>query len=595
MLSVTGALAGEGLAIGRAAHRRPLLGRHPRPDGRPRRARGGARRPDRARRRRATRSSSTSTRDAWTSRSRPRSSSDGAARWPPPEPHYTGGVMAKYAALVSSASEGAVTNGGAAAPGARGRREPTARGAVGALAGDPRGSAFKTSPQDVPGPTLDATWRGPTSCRRWRRTSFDGVWMNDHLTDLGRSAGPVAGVVHRCRHARPPRARTLDRHSVLSNTFRHRRSSRRRPTSWTGDRRAVHPGARRRVARGRAPGVRHPAATAQGAHRPAGVGGRRAPGAVLGAAAAPPGVTRDDPFYPLRGATLSPTGHAGGPPVYLGGQGPRGPRARRAGGPGRLVPGVNRRRLVVPRTKRDDLLGRARDRGPGSRGFDFVAQIHVRDDRASALATARSMVQTGATHLMLGMRPALGQRRRAAPDRRRRRATAARRAGVGWSRSARRRGRRRPSRLRRPRERATRVADVRRRARVGDGDLPGRDAPPRREGGTRDRRGLRGAHLHVPGPTRTLLAVAWRPARMAASRDRLGAVHRGVRGCRAPGQDRLPGRRAGDLDRRPRVPRAPGLRGVYERMRMVRLRVAEAAAPDVAPPEGTGHRPRLGA
>jgi dihydroxy-acid dehydratase len=31
--------------------------------------------------------------------------------WQPPAPHYTGGVMAKYAALVSSASLGAVTTG----------------------------------------------------------------------------------------------------------------------------------------------------------------------------------------------------------------------------------------------------------------------------------------------------------------------------------------------------------------------------------------------------------------------------------------------------------------------------------------------------
>jgi hypothetical protein len=33
------------------------------------------------------------------------------AAWTPPAPRYTGGVMAKYAALVSSASEGAVTRG----------------------------------------------------------------------------------------------------------------------------------------------------------------------------------------------------------------------------------------------------------------------------------------------------------------------------------------------------------------------------------------------------------------------------------------------------------------------------------------------------
>ena len=34
-----------------------------------------------------------------------------AAAWAPPPPRYTGGVMAKYAALVGTASEGAVTTG----------------------------------------------------------------------------------------------------------------------------------------------------------------------------------------------------------------------------------------------------------------------------------------------------------------------------------------------------------------------------------------------------------------------------------------------------------------------------------------------------
>jgi dihydroxy-acid dehydratase len=35
------------------------------------------------------------------------------ARWTPPAPKYTTGAFAKYAALVSSASEGAVTSGAA--------------------------------------------------------------------------------------------------------------------------------------------------------------------------------------------------------------------------------------------------------------------------------------------------------------------------------------------------------------------------------------------------------------------------------------------------------------------------------------------------
>jgi dihydroxy-acid dehydratase len=33
------------------------------------------------------------------------------SRWTAPQPRYAGGVMAKYAALVSTASEGAVTTG----------------------------------------------------------------------------------------------------------------------------------------------------------------------------------------------------------------------------------------------------------------------------------------------------------------------------------------------------------------------------------------------------------------------------------------------------------------------------------------------------
>ena len=44
------------------------------------------------------------------------------ARWSPPPPRYTGGVMAKYAALVSSASEGAVTTGDRMLAGIAGRR-----------------------------------------------------------------------------------------------------------------------------------------------------------------------------------------------------------------------------------------------------------------------------------------------------------------------------------------------------------------------------------------------------------------------------------------------------------------------------------------
>ena len=110
--SVTGGARGRGPGrVGGAAHRRPVLRRHPRPDDRPRRARGGPRRADRPRRG-GRRDRHRRRRAAAGPRGRRRASSPrGAARWPPPAPRYTGGVMAKYAALVSSASEGAVTTG----------------------------------------------------------------------------------------------------------------------------------------------------------------------------------------------------------------------------------------------------------------------------------------------------------------------------------------------------------------------------------------------------------------------------------------------------------------------------------------------------
>jgi dihydroxy-acid dehydratase len=110
MLSVTAALVGRGSRLGRPPHRRPLQRRDPRAHDRPRRPGGGLGGPiafvedgdpivvdvdrkaldldipaDELARRRAG--------------------------WTRPEPRYRGGVMAKYAALVGSASQGAVTTG----------------------------------------------------------------------------------------------------------------------------------------------------------------------------------------------------------------------------------------------------------------------------------------------------------------------------------------------------------------------------------------------------------------------------------------------------------------------------------------------------
>ena len=95
----------------RPADRRPVQRRHARADDRPRRAGGGPRRARSRSSRKATRSSSTSIARRSTSTCRPTVLARRRAGWKRPAPRYRGGVMAKYAALVGSASEGAVTTG----------------------------------------------------------------------------------------------------------------------------------------------------------------------------------------------------------------------------------------------------------------------------------------------------------------------------------------------------------------------------------------------------------------------------------------------------------------------------------------------------
>ena len=112
MLAVTGAMKGAGRGgDARPDHRRPVLRRHPRLLHRPRRPRGGRRRPDRLRGRRRPH------RDR---RPRPHHRPAGRrgdargrrADWKLPSPRYTTGVLAKYARLAHGAEVGAVTSAG---------------------------------------------------------------------------------------------------------------------------------------------------------------------------------------------------------------------------------------------------------------------------------------------------------------------------------------------------------------------------------------------------------------------------------------------------------------------------------------------------
>ena len=188
---------------------------------------------------------------------------DRLGRWSPRPPNYPSGVLAKYAALVSSASERRGHERGTddAEPGGR-DAERVRRGD--GLAESPIG--FKTSPQAVDWATLDERLGAAGEHRL-----FDAVWMNDHLTDVRRTAWrrrsrrftAMAALAHRV----PGK---WVGHGVLSEHVPPpggARQGRDRPGPRDG--RAVHPRARCRLARGRARPVRHPDAADAGALRPA--------------------------------------------------------------------------------------------------------------------------------------------------------------------------------------------------------------------------------------------------------------------------------------------------------------------------------------
>src|SRR5690606_17254082 len=129
-------------------------------------------------------------------------------------------------------------------------------------------------------------------------------------------------------------------------------------------------------------------------------------------ARAEPGVTRDDPFYPLRGAVNDPPPVTeAGPPIWLGGQRPRGMALAARAASGWLMPGDRAGNIGYLVEKRDVMLRALEAEGRDPAGFTFAGQVACgtsAGDRREALAAARRMVGAGAQHVILGLVPALG-------------------------------------------------------------------------------------------------------------------------------------------------------------------------------------------
>jgi alkanesulfonate monooxygenase SsuD/methylene tetrahydromethanopterin reductase-like flavin-dependent oxidoreductase (luciferase family) len=273
---------------------------------------------------------------------------------------------------------------------------------------------IKTSPQWVDWQTIDAAW-----ARIGELDVFESVWMNDHLTDPNRERGGAswesltlaAALAHRVP------GKWLG-HGVLANTFRHPSVLAKQATLLdhvTGGRFIVGIGAGWHLGEHESFGIPLPPMPERFDRFESAV--RVLKALYSPAAAKEPGVTRDDPFYPLRGALNEPAPLTrGGPPVWLGGQKRRGIALAAELADGWFLPAIvtddgRPSDIDYFADRRDALLAAMEARGRDATRFSFAAQVatgRTREDRRKALETGREAIQRGATHVVLGMAPSLG-------------------------------------------------------------------------------------------------------------------------------------------------------------------------------------------
>lgn len=267
---------------------------------------------------------------------------------------------------------------------------------------------FKTSPQHAEWAVLDEMWAAAGEL-----PVFAAAWMNDHLTDMSDAGGPslealtlMAALAHRV----PGR---WVAHGVLSNTFRHPVVLAKAAVVLdhvTDGRFALGLGAGWHEAEHAAFGIELPPIRERIDRLESAVEVLHALWSVE--AGSVPGVTRPDPFYPLRNAVNLPAPLTeGGPPIFLGGQKPRGIALAGRRAAGWLQPGDRAGEVDYFAARREELLRALDAAGRSPDGFALVAQVAcgtTADDRSRALDQAQRMAAVGATHVILGMAPRLG-------------------------------------------------------------------------------------------------------------------------------------------------------------------------------------------
>ncbi len=269
--------------------------------------------------------------------------------------------------------------------------------------------SIKTSPQRVDWPTLDAVW-----ARIGESDAFDGVWLNDHLTDLsGDRWGPsfeaftvAAALAHRVP------GRWIG-HAVLANTFRHPAVLAKAATVLdhaTGGRFILGLGTGWHEGEHAQFGIPLPPMPERFDRFEHAVEVLKA--LFSPAAAAPPGVTRPDPYYPLDRATNEPPPRTpGGPPIYLGGQRRRGIALAARLADGWLLPGIAAGDVDYFVDRRDALRAACEAIGRDPATLALVGQVScgtTAGERRAAVEGGLAFARAGATEIVLAMVPAEG-------------------------------------------------------------------------------------------------------------------------------------------------------------------------------------------
>jgi alkanesulfonate monooxygenase SsuD/methylene tetrahydromethanopterin reductase-like flavin-dependent oxidoreductase (luciferase family) len=244
---------------------------------------------------------------------------------------------------------------------------------------------------------------------------YGAVWLADHLTDSGAPRGgpgwealtTVAALAHRV----PGRWIGI---GVLSNTFRHPSVLAKQATVLdhaTAGRFILGIGAGWHEGEHDQLGIDLPPLRERFDRFESSLQVLRA--LFSDAARRPPGVTLETAHARLNGATNEPpTIRPGGPPIFHGGQKPRGLALAGRYGDGWVLPMGHSGDLDYWRERRDairramDEVGRDFDRE-----FVMVAQVQcgtTDDDRRIALERLRALAVEGAGHLVLGVSAALG-------------------------------------------------------------------------------------------------------------------------------------------------------------------------------------------